>query len=47
MKRLCPICLVLYTPAGFANHVKRHVRSGELIRREVVRTESGDVTRNA
>lgn len=47
MKRLCPICLVLYTPAGFANHVKQHVRAGELVRREVVRTESGNVTRNA
>ena len=45
MKKLCPICLLLYSPAGFAMHVKQHVRRGELVRREVVRSESGDVTR--
>jgi hypothetical protein len=47
MKKLCPICLVLYKPAAFANHVKQHVRSGELVRREVRTAESGNVTRNA
>jgi hypothetical protein len=47
MKKLCIICDKLYSPAAFANHVKQHVRSGELVRREVVRTEAGNVTRNA
>jgi hypothetical protein len=47
MKKLCPICLLLYSPAGFAMHVKQHVRAGELVRREVVTAEAGNIARNA
>jgi len=47
MKKLCIICDKLYKPAAFANHVKRHVRAGVLIRREVVTAEAGNITRNA
>jgi len=47
MKKLCIICSKLYSPATFANHVKLHVRSGELVRREVVTAEAGNITRNA
>ncbi len=42
--KLCIICKRDYTPGAYANHVKRHVRAGELIRREVVRAEVGNVT---
>jgi hypothetical protein len=42
---LCPICEKLYTPGAFANHARVHVRRGELVKREVTRSEVGNVTR--
>jgi len=38
--KLCPICRKLYKPGPYAQHMKRHVRRGEVTRREVVTSDA-------
>lgn len=42
---LCPICKTSYRPGPYAQHMKRHLRRGEVEKREQVRPERANNTR--
>lgn len=42
---VCPVCKIEFRPGPYSQHMKSHLRRGEVTKREIVRPEHGNVAK--
>jgi hypothetical protein len=42
---VCPVCQTEHRPGPYSQHMKKHLRAGEVVKREIVRSECGNKTK--